>query len=181
MGGIETAAAAKIDSYATLGLAGVHNSLAYRVHEIEKHVHNREYWYGQSGADTFLSNASLTSWVLTAGDSVAYGTPVQLSNGDEIAGGSTTQKYDMHRLLITGTNQADSAYKIQFLYGTGVVGDAAILTEVTFVAPTQSIDGSPVEILSPRITCNNKLWAKLACLTNGKTLAFFIGVHVYEA
>ncbi|GAG06645.1 unnamed protein product, partial [marine sediment metagenome] len=36
----------KIDNLASLGLAGVSNSLTYRVHEIERHFHNNEYWYG---------------------------------------------------------------------------------------------------------------------------------------
>ena len=35
-----------IDGDVTLGLAGTTNSLAYRVHEIEKHLHNSEVVYG---------------------------------------------------------------------------------------------------------------------------------------
>ena len=34
----------KIDQAVTDGLAGTSNSLAYRVHEIEKHFHGREFW-----------------------------------------------------------------------------------------------------------------------------------------
>ncbi len=36
----------KVDQAATNGLAGVSNSLAYRVHEIEKHFHSPGYWWG---------------------------------------------------------------------------------------------------------------------------------------
>ena len=35
---------AKLDSAATEGLEGVSNSIAYRVHEIEKQFHNYESW-----------------------------------------------------------------------------------------------------------------------------------------
>lgn len=36
----------KIDNRAVDGLLGVNNSLAYKVHEIEKHFHNQEKWCG---------------------------------------------------------------------------------------------------------------------------------------
>lgn len=39
----------KIDSAATDGLEGTSNSLAYRVHEIEKHLHNRGRFWGAHG------------------------------------------------------------------------------------------------------------------------------------
>ena len=39
----------KIDNLAVDGLNGVNNSLAYKVHEIEKHFHNVEYWVGDGG------------------------------------------------------------------------------------------------------------------------------------
>ena len=40
----------KVDSAATDGLAGVNNSLAYRVHEIERHVHSYERWFELAAA-----------------------------------------------------------------------------------------------------------------------------------
>lgn len=52
----------KIDNLATDGLTGVANSPAYRVHEIEKHFHNDELWYGisadQSGANPWAASVS---------------------------------------------------------------------------------------------------------------------------
>jgi len=35
-----------IDDAAVKGLLGTNNSLAYKVHEIEKHFHNWERWFG---------------------------------------------------------------------------------------------------------------------------------------
>ena len=52
----------KIDGDAVDGLSGVADSLAYKVHELEKHVHNREYWYGKDSIDTFLCATSATGW-----------------------------------------------------------------------------------------------------------------------
>ena len=62
----------KIDSLATDGLAGVSNSLAYRVHEIEKHFHSEEHWYGDDGDNTGSTANNLTDWTLTAGTGGAY-------------------------------------------------------------------------------------------------------------
>lgn len=35
----------KIDSFAVDGLLGVEDSLAYKVSEIDRHLHNRERWF----------------------------------------------------------------------------------------------------------------------------------------
>ena len=168
----------KIDEAEVNGLLGVHNSLAYKVHEIEKHFHNREYWFGKSAADTFLDPAVLTEWQVVSGDGSAYGTAIQISNGDEIESGSTTKYYDMHKILITAVSAANKIYKIQFLYGTGVVGDATIATEVAGYFPATG-KSAAINFMMPRITCNNKVWVKSACETNGGTLDFIIALHVY--
>jgi len=42
----------KIDNKAVDGLLGVSNSLGYRVHEIERHLHGRERWLGKAGSQT---------------------------------------------------------------------------------------------------------------------------------
>ena len=69
----------KIDAVATSGLAGVSNSLAYRVHEIEKHFHNYERWFGksadQSGVNpwaTSLSTAAMRTAFRAISGSAAF-------------------------------------------------------------------------------------------------------------
>jgi len=168
----------KIDELATNGLAGVHNSLAYRVHEIEKHFHNREYWYGKSAGDTFLDPASLTEWQVVAGDSLAFGTAIQISNGDEVESGSATKYYDMHKVLVTAVSASNKVYKLQILYGTGLVAAATIATEIVGFFPATGKSDS-INFMMPRITCNNKVWVKSACETNAGTLDFIVGLHIY--
>ena len=173
---------AKIDILSVDGLSGVNNSLAYKVHEIEKHFHNDEQWFGKDGGDTYLSRSSITPWQITAGTGEAYGTEIQISNGDEIESGSTTKKYDFHRFYITGLDTANVVYKVEIYYGTNVFGDSTLLTEfVTACANANQADTHPLAIIAPRITCNNKLWARCKCQTNGATLDFVIGVHTYTA
>ena len=42
----------KIDDEAVLGLLGTSNSLAYKVHEIEKHFHSSGSWFGAANTPT---------------------------------------------------------------------------------------------------------------------------------
>ena len=172
-------AARKVDEKAVLGLLGIHNSLAYKVHEIEKHFHNREHWFGKSAVDTFLDPDVLTEWQVTAGDGSAFGDAIQLSNGDEIESGSATKYYDMHKILVTAVSATSKIYKLQFLYGTGVVGDATIATEVVGYFPATG-KSAAIPFIMPRITCNNKVWIKAACETNGGTIDFIVGLHIYQ-
>ena len=119
----------KIDSGTTDGLAGTSNSLAYRVHEIEKHFHNSEVWYGAAVGDGFLDSSVLTEFQVVASNTGFDGTALQISNGDEIESGSSTKKYDLHEVLITATSAASKVQKMRFVYGTG-----AAFTENRFVA-----------------------------------------------
>ena len=64
------------DSKATVGLLGVTNSLAYRVHEIEKHFHNRERWIGISG------DQSGTDWSDSVSDATMIPPLVVISGAD---------------------------------------------------------------------------------------------------
>lgn len=168
----------KIDGLAVNGLGGVSNSLAFKVHEIEKHFHNREYWYGSSGSNTLAVN--LTEFQVEAGTSEAYGTGLQISDGTEIESGSTTKKYDMHKILVTAVSASNKVYKLQFLYGTGAVEAATVATEIVGYFPATG-KSAAIPFIMPRVTCNNKMWVKAACETNAATLDFLVGLHIYVA
>ncbi len=58
------AAVNKIDNQAVDGLSGVSNSMAYKVHEIEKHFHNHERWFGKLGSQTATAWADEDSLVM---------------------------------------------------------------------------------------------------------------------
>lgn len=156
------------------------DSLAYRIAEIERHLHHSEQWYGKDAGDAFLNRNSLTAWQITAGTSEAYGTEVQLSNGDEVESGSTTKKYDLHEIQIVDVSNANALYKIEFWYGTGAFGAATLLTEMTWIADNVNFSSGPIAFGSRRIACNNKLWARCKCQTNSATIDFLVGLHVYD-
>lgn len=169
----------KIDSATVNGLLGTNNSLAYKVHEIEKHFHNTELWYGNTTGN--FDQDSLAHFRLTAGSAEAYGTELLVHDGTVIAGGSATQKFDLHRILIIALSSNNSTYKIQLWGGTGTFGEATLLTEVLHRTATAAGDIAPLEIMAPRHTCNTKLWARLKSQSDGATLDLLFGLHIYIA
>lgn len=168
----------KIDNEAVNGLAGVSNSLAYKVHGIEKHFHNSELWYGAAAGDGYFDTTVLTEFQVTASNTGFDGTELQISNGDEIELGDATKYYDIHEILVTATSAANKVQKIQFLYGTGAVGAATVASEIGFFVPAAG-KSAAIEMIMPRITCNNKVWVKAFSETNSATIDFIIGIHTY--
>ena len=126
---------AKLDSQATDGLEGVSNSLAYRVHEIEKHFHSEEHWYGSDGDGTGSTTNNLTAYQITAGVSEAWGTEVQILGANDISNSDfsfTPVKFDLHRILITDSSVNDKTYIMQLWCGTGTFAEADFCTEVPY-------------------------------------------------
>jgi len=163
----------KIDAAATNGLAGTSNSLAYRVHEIEKHFHNREYWYGKDPGDAFFLEDGMVPWHPVAGAIGVFGNWTQLSNGDEVTAGPF---YDPHKILVITTSVASKLYYLQL--GTGAGGAQTVLT-TTALYPAASLRQAPAEIKCARVAKTALLWARIACETAAATLDFVIGLHVY--
>jgi hypothetical protein len=173
----------KIDGAAVSGLSGVNNSLAYKVHEIEKHFHNSAQWFGKDTGDNLLNRDSVTPWTMVSGTSQAYGTEVQLSDGTEIESGSATKKYDLHEVMVVDNDagNAVTTFKIQFWYGTGLFAAATLLTECVASFYSVSDNHGVITMVCPRIACNNKLWARIKCSVNSKSISLLIGVHTYVA
>lgn len=168
---------AKIDNKAVNGLnltaGGVANSLAYKVHEIEKHFHNSEYWYGDGGSNDFADN--LTEWVIqAAGSANVYGTEELIHSGADLGIGA---KLDVHRILVTAAT-ASKVYKFKLHYGTGTFAASTFLTEVVGFFPATGKSG-PIEMICPRIDYTNKIWAVVKCEQASQNFTFLIGAHGY--
>jgi len=101
-----------IDGYTTLGLLGTRNSLAYRVHEIEKHLHNSELVYGNSGNDMLLNEP--VKFTVVGGDN-AWGTELMLCDGTIIESGSSTKKFDLNRFYLVYTSAANKISAVEIL------------------------------------------------------------------
>ena len=171
----------KIDNVAIDGLDGVEGSLGYQSSALYAHTFSALQWYGKDGGDNLLNRASVTPWAVVAGTSQAYGSEVQLSDGTEIESGSAVKSYDLHRVMVT-TNDATGAttFKLEFWYGTGLFATATLLTECVTVFNSALDNSGSIEIASPKIKCNNKLWVRVKSSVNSKSLSFILGVHTYD-
>ncbi len=171
----------KIDDQSVNGLLGANNSLAYKVHEIEKHLHNSEYWYGDGGGNAMTRAANHNPWTLTANVAAnTYGTEVQIASADDfLTDMADAVKMDFHKVLVTASSVNDKNYMIQFWSGTGAFGAAEFLTEVPYRTGGNAAEVVPVSVLCPRFGVADKVWARVKCETGSATIDFIAGLHGY--
>ena len=175
-----------IDNAATTGLTGTANSLAYRVHEIERHFHSAGRWFGKATAasgedhvaDRIGSNNG--SFQIDAGNS-DWGAWVQILGATDTPADTGKLYFDPHELVITAAERT-ALYYIQI--GRGTSG-AAALTAGTYTEfaldETDRGGGTIVAVQSGRAPAGSKLWARCMCPgQNTATLDFVIGIHEYE-
>ena len=177
----------KIDSATTLGLRGADDSLAYRVTEIERHLHSYERWFGLAASPSAelhradRASAAAGPFIIDAGNA-AFGSWLQILGSTDTPATAGQVKFDMHRLLFTATER-DNLYVIQIAFGE--TGDGAVTAgayvEVPFIPASNQIDSGPVDIMSRRITAGTKGWARCICPgQNTATMSFYFGLHEYE-
>ena len=179
----------RIDNYRTRGLLGTVDSLAYRVAEIERHLHSYERWLCKAAtpsathfADRIGAEAGSTAgFEITSGNNT-WGAWLQiLGSGDTpvVAGGV---KYDLHRLT-TITTDSVTTWFIQLGFG---VSGAQALTDNTYCSvvyvPAGASDKTvPIEIMTRRQNAGTLAWARgWSVGANGKKVSFMIGLHEYE-
>jgi len=175
----------KIDDLATAGLTGVSNSLAYRVHEIERHFHGRERWWGAVAVpdETNAIDANVdTPFVATSGDDT-WGTAIPICGTGDNPVLATDAKFDAHTVLVTDSDHS-TPYRIRFIYGTGT--SAAAITagqwsEGMFVtAAGPFLSGAAAQGRMPRVDVGTKIWVQVWNATDASTVSFFWGAHGYE-
>lgn len=187
--GLDSPEILKIDSAATDGLLGVSNSLAYRVHEIEKHFHNVERWYGKLAVQTATDWAdnTLTPFVAISGNNT-YGTDAndeaKVFGTADTPGIAGNVKFDVHRIFISAASVA-GLWKLQLIYGTGTMADAIAAGQFsTFMVRTSTPTATqdvPADVMMPRGTCGaTQIWLRAWNATDNATISFFVGVHEYE-
>jgi len=184
--GIDTSEIAKIDSAATDGLAGTANSLAYRINEVERHLHGRGRFWGSNGAATETNAIAATvsvPFVAVSGNNT-WGTAIPICGTADNPVLSTDTKFDAHLLLVTDTDHA-TPYRVRLIYGSGTSGDAITAsqwTESMFITSTGPFSsGVPLAIIMPRVAVGWKVWVQVWNATNGSNVDFFWGSHGYVA
>lgn len=174
----------KIDSATTDGLLGEDDSLAYRIAEVEHHIHSTERWWGAVGApdETNAIDANVdTPFVATSGNDT-WGTAIPICGTGDNPVLATDVKYDAHMILVTDTDHS-TPYRIRFIYGTGTSAAAISAGQwsegifITAGGPFSS--GVPAEGRMPRVDVGTKLWVQVWNATNASTVSFFWGAHGY--
>lgn len=179
----------KIDDLATRGLSGTADSLAYRVGELERHFHNWERWMCVAAvpsdthkADRIGATATSTAaFTLTSGNDT-WGAWLQILGSGDTPVVAGQIKYDVHRILITTTNQV-AVWFIQLAFGASGADALTANTFCSFVynpaGPTDKT--SPIDVLTRRQANGTLAWARAwAVGANGKTISFMFGLHEYE-
>lgn len=185
----------KIDQMPVDGLNGVANSLAYKVHEIEKHLHNKELWFGksadQSGVNLWATSVSAagmrTAFRVTSG-SAAYGADAsdeaQIWGLYDVIG--TDTKLDLHELFVTASSVTTIWY-LRVVYGSGTLAAAITAGQYSeFPLIANAAAGGSIEVvvnvMMPRITIGtDKIWIQGKNATDNATLDLLVGVHSYSA
>lgn len=175
----------KIDNFRTLGLLGVSDSLAYRTHEIERHHHHYEHFFGvavsPSGEVHVADHQSTTSFQADAGNTI-FGSWLQVLGSSDTPHVGTATHYDFNALMIETVERANTIYLIEV--GFGASGAASIsddtITETMYIAPANA-RSSPIFISTRRQASGTKAWVRILAdgADTGK-MDFFIGLHEYE-
>jgi len=159
------------------------------VTEIEKHLHNRERWFGklavQTATDWAENNLSPFRAISGAND---YGSDpndeaLVLGTADTptIAGNT---RYDMHDIFVVAAS-SDTVYKMRFVYGVGTMADAIAAGQysTTMIKIDPAVQSSPSvvhAIMMPRGICGaTQVWVQAWNVTDNATIDFFVGIHEY--
>jgi hypothetical protein len=187
----------KIDNQETNGLLGVPNSLAYRVHEIERHFHGRERWYGKLAVQTATDWASdvINNPFRAISGNNAYGSDpsdeaLVLGTADtptmtNLATGLPNVKYDVHRILVIACS-VTTPVKMRLVYGSGTMAAAIAAGQFSttmerFDAAVGAALSTPIDWMMPTGTCGStKVWMQFWSVTDNATVDFYAGLHEYE-
>ena len=123
----------------------VYNSLAYRVAEIERHLHSHARWVGMRVPQTatLWADDSLTPFRATSGNNTYGADPgdaaLVLGLGD-MPRQAGMLHFDPHKVLIVSLSH-DSPYKLRVIHGPGTM--AAAITAGAYSETMVKIDALP--------------------------------------
>ena len=178
----------KIDSVEVDGLVGVSNSLAYKVHEIERHLHSWERWFGAAAVpigETHVAdriNETSAPFQIDGGNDT-WGAWVQILGSTDLPVVAGRVKYDPHKIVFTDSEKSGKIHKLQIAFGdSGAIALAAMdYTELVFFTslafPGEAL---PVRLQTRRQNNATKVWARAWVVgENTGTVDFFYGLHEY--
>ena len=179
----------KVDEVAVNGLAGVEDSLAYKVAELERHAHSWERWFGAAtvpAGETHVAdriNDTSAPFQMDAGNDT-WGAWVQVLGSTDLPVVAGRVKYDIHKLVFTDVEKNGKIHKLQIAFGAS--GAAALAAEtytelIFFSSLGFPGDALPARLQTRRQGVDTKIWARVWVVgENTGTIDFFYGLHEYE-
>jgi hypothetical protein len=178
---------AKIDDEETNGLLGVSNSLAYRVGEVERHLHSNESWFGAAvtpNGEIHIADRigdTTTPLVVDAGNNT-WGSWTQILGSNDTPARSGMAKFDLHRIEFAAAERSGIHF-VQITFGdvAATAFSAGYFTEFVFYEPVGGVISEPVPIQVRRYSVGTKVWMRVYIPTqNTGTISFYLGFHEYE-
>jgi hypothetical protein len=178
----------KIDSIISDGLSGTVDSVAYRIHEIERHFHSYERWFGAAtipDGETHVGDriGTTTAAFQTDAGNLTWGTWLQVLGSSDTPVDVGSAYFDLHRMQIVAVENANATHFVQVAYGASGAAALGAGTYTEFAFRPQSVQGSEtiVNIHIRRAAVSTKTWVRhLTVGQNTSTMDFFIGLHEYE-
>ena len=177
---------AKLDDRAVHGLNGTYNSLAYKVHEIERHFHGRSRRWGAKAApdETNAIEANVDRPFVAVSGNNTWGAAIPIvGSADTPVPSNAAAYYDLDHILIADTDH-ETPYRIRFIYGTGTSADAIAAEQwseiVIMVGTGPHSSPAALPIMMPRVAAGTKCWLQAWNATNLSEVDFFHGGHGYE-
>ena len=176
------------DSSGVLGLDGNHDSIAYKVEEIERHFHSYERWFAAAAvpsgeahiADSITT--SDTAFQMDAGID-QWGEWLQILGSTDTPAISGSAKYDLHRIYVVAVENANATHLVQIGFGASGAQALTNKTYTELVFRPQTVQGAEtvLSMQSRREDATTKAWIR--CWVSGastSTVDFFFGLHEYE-
>jgi hypothetical protein len=168
------------------GLEGTANSLAYKVEEIERHLHGGARWFEAAASPSGETHVADRigdgggAFQMDAGND-DWGTAIQVLGSDDTPVSSGFAYFDPHQCIVEDTERA-STYFIQIARGDSFAAGLAAgqFSEFIYSASVQKEAGI-IQVQTGRAPVGSKLWARCKCPgENTGTFDFYIGIHEYE-
>ena len=167
------------------------SAAAAEIYETEKHLHNREKWFGDAAGgatgETHVADrmgGSVIPFALLTGNA-DWGSWVQVLGSTDTPVQDGKKKFDAHRFLVTTTDSTE-AFNVQVIAGESAdlaaLVAAEAMTEAPFISATNNGDSGISDIMSIRVDVGTKVWARAVCIgQDAKTTNIYFGIHEYRA
>lgn len=176
----------KIAQEATSGLGETYNSLAYRIAEIERHLHSGARWFETAAVPSGETHVADRIGVgggafqIDAGND-DWGSWVQILGSDDTPTEVGKPYFDPHQFIVEDVERA-ATYFVQITRGSSGAAGLAAGTYSEFVyAAISAKDTAIIPVQTGRAPAGSKLWARCMCPgQNTATMDFYVGIHEYE-